>query len=352
MRVTSGVRMLLTVAGGVLAGWFAGQEYRPSAGVTQAAAPVRENQPTVALAAPGRVEGKTDPVNISAGIDGVLSSVLVDEGDQVRAGTLVARVDRPDLASELQQARAMADSARHAKTRLLRGSRDEQRQEAAAEAARAKAMLSQAQSHFERQEKLFRSEDIPRAAYDRARTELTVAEAAVRAAIERERLVNAEPLEEELARADSEIAAAEERTQTIQARIDKCSVRSPISGMVVRRFLRPGEVVSTVFPQPIVSVVDASKLRVRAEVDERDLRHVEPGQSVLISADALGTERVSGRVLSLGPLMGKKRVRTGDPAEKSDRDVLEVVIDIEKTDARLILGLRVTVQFLAPGQTS
>ncbi len=44
--------------------------------------------------------------------------------------------------------------------------------------------------------------------------------------------------------------------------------------------------------------------------------------------------------------MGRKRVRSGDPAEKSDRNVLEVLIDVEGKDRALVVGLRVTVQFL------
>jgi hypothetical protein len=52
-------------------------------------------------------------------------------------------------------------------------------------------------------------------------------------------------------------------------------------------------------------------------------------------------------VASFGELMGRKRVRTGDPAEKSDRDVLEVLIDMDERDERLVIGLRATVRFLA-----
>jgi hypothetical protein len=47
--------------------------------------------------------------------------------------------------------------------------------------------------------------------------------------------------------------------------------------------------------------------------------------------------------------MGRKKTRTGDPAERSDRDVLEVLIDLESTDMRLVPELRVTVRFF-PGQ--
>ena len=53
-----------------------------------------------------------------------------------------------------------------------------------------------------------------------------------------------------------------------------------------------------------------------------------------------------GTVRSIGSQMGRKKVRTGDPAEKADRDVLEVLIDLDERNAALIVGLRVTAQFL------
>ena len=45
--------------------------------------------------------------------------------------------------------------------------------------------------------------------------------------------------------------------------------------------------------------------------------------------------------------MGRKKIYTGDPAEKSDRDVLEILVDLNQVDPRLVVGLRTTVQFLA-----
>jgi multidrug resistance efflux pump len=292
------------------------------------------------------VEGLSDAVNVAAGIDGVLSSVHVSEGQQVRTGDVIAVVDRRELSSELDQARATAESARQSRLRLERGSREEEREQAAAEVTRAKTALGQARSHYSRQSRLLETDDVPRAVVDRARTDMEEAAAVLRAAVEKERLINAPPLPEELARANAEIEAAEERVRTIRANIGKCQVRSPLSGTVVRRFMRPGEVVSMIFPQPIVSIVDNSSLRVRTEVDERDIRHVRVGQDVLVSTDALGSQRVAGRVASLGSVMGRKRVMTGDPSEKSDRDVLEVMIALNERDSSLVLGLRVTVQFL------
>lgn len=53
-----------------------------------------------------------------------------------------------------------------------------------------------------------------------------------------------------------------------------------------------------------------------------------------------------GRVSSTGSQMGRKKVRTGDPAEKADRDVLEVLIDLDEKDKACVVGLRITAQFI------
>ena len=120
----------------------------------------------------------------------------------------------------------------------------------------------------------------------------------------------------------------------------------PLEAML-RVHLMPGETVSTVMPRPVISLADLSRLRVRTEVDERDLGRLRIGQSVTVFSDAFPDKQFAGRVASFGSLMGRKQVRTGDPAEKSDRDVLEVLVELDERDERLVVGLRTTVRFLA-----
>jgi multidrug resistance efflux pump len=285
-------------------------------------------------------------VNVGAGADGVLKEVRVREGQMVSVGEALALIDCSDLEADLQAARAAAESARQSRQRLLRGSREEERRLAADQRAVAEAIQQQAKLQDQRIEKLYHSGDVSREAWEKARRDLEVAEATLRAAIDHQSLVEALPLPEELAKADAEVRAAEERGKTVTAKLGRCTVRAPISGTVLRTYMKAGESVSTVFPQPIVSIGDLSRLRVRAEVDERDVGRIHLGQRVIVSADAFPEKKFAGQVSSLGALMGRKRVRTGDPAEKSDRDVLEVLVDLEEVEARLAVGLRTTVQFL------
>ena len=93
-------------------------------------------------------------------------------------------------------------------------------------------------------------------------------------------------------------------------------------------------------------MADVSGRRVRAEVDENDIANVHVGQKLLVSADAYSHRTFSGVVTQLADVMGRKSVVTGDPAQKADRDILEVTADLNQPANALPIGLRVTVQFM------
>jgi multidrug resistance efflux pump len=300
----------------------------------------------VALASTGRVEGVSDTIEVGAGLDGVIAELRVAEGARVAAGDVLAVIDRRELVAELGAARAAAEAARQARTRILRGSRVEDRERADAEVAAAEAVLAEAQAQQRRSTLLFAEGVISASQRDEVRRTLDVSEARLAAARKTAELVKAPPLPEESARADAEVRTAEERVRALDQTLEKTFVRAPIAGTVLRTLLEPGESFSTLVPRPILSMADTSRLRVRAEVDERDVPRVFAGQRVMVRAEAWDDAGVPGVVTSLGAQMGRKTAKSADPAEKSDRDVLEVLIDLDRQDPRLVFGLRVTARFL------
>jgi len=326
--------------------------YRKGSSETFPARPLQTNTSNLVAACPGRVEGAGEVINVGAGMDGVLAQILVHEGQQVKAGQVLAIIDRKDLSAELSTANATAESARMVRSRLVRGSRDEQRDQAAAEAEAAESVLKQADSRYQRYQQLFEQGVIPADTRDEARRDLEVAQSNLRAASKHEELVNAAPLPEELRKADADVRAASEHVRVVSEQLRRCEVTAPISGTILKTYMKAGETFSTFNLQPILGLADTSRLRVRAEVDERDVGRVFVGQKVKIRGDALQDREITGTVEQLGAQMGRKRVRTGDPAEKADRDVLEVLIDLNEKDTALIVGLRVTAQFLAPSTTN
>jgi HlyD family secretion protein len=302
----------------------------------------------VLFASPGRVEGRSDTIEVGAGADGVLKAVYITEHQFVRKGTLLGEIACDDLNAMLQTSLAEAEAARQARARLLRGARDEEKMIAANRTAAAQATLAEAKTRLERQRALYEGGEISRADYDQASRDFGVAEAGFQAAVRAEELLAAPPLQEETARADADVLAAEGRVRTAQERIRKCVILAPMDGTVLRISARPGESFSTVMPRPLFSLADVSGRRVKAEIDERDLSKVVIGQNVIIQSEGLGGKKLTGTVESIAAVMGKKSVYTDDPSDKIDRNVLEAVIAITTEDAKSMpIGLRVTVQFLS-----
>src|SRR5213594_1844439 len=342
--VIGGAAMLLVIVGVAFLGTTRNRNSVQARGI-----PSNSATATVAFASPGRVEGASETTQVGAAADGILKAVYVKEGQFVKRGTLLGEIACDELQAGLQTAIAEADSARQARTRILRGARDEEKKIATEKTAAARATFDEAKSRLEMQRALYQREQVSRASYDQSVRDLGVADANFRAAVRTEELLAAPPLQEEKARADAEVLAAEGRVRTAQERIRKCAILAPIAGTVLRVYARRGESFSTVTPRPLFSLADTSSRHIKAEIDERDVDKVSVGQRVVIQADALDGKRLNGSVARISAMMGRKSISTGDPSDKSDRDILEAVIDLKDTTQQLPIGLRVTVQFLSNG---
>jgi len=314
----------------------------PPAGKAPAAAP------RAVLSAPGRIEGAGTAVELMPPLDGTIRTVLVSEGSHVRAGQVVARLECADLEADRRAAEGRTLEARAALARLLRGGRDDAQAEAMALAAAAEARANKAALDLERATRLFDDDKIvPRAIVDEAERNARVAKADLEAARQRAEVARAEPLDQDRAVAEAAVRSASWSERAAAERLAKCAVVSPIDGVVLRRYLDPGARVVAWSPRPIVTVADLSSYRARIEVDERDVGLVRIGQRVEITADGFAGATLHGVVSQIGSEMGRKHVRSGDPADKADRDVLEAIVTLPSPGVRLVVGLRVTAIVLA-----
>ncbi|SRR5579883_1037015 len=300
----------------------------------------------VIAAAQGRVEGRSESIEVEAAIDGVIATLNVKEGEQVKKDQILGQLACENMDHEIRALEASRDSALQVRARLLRGSRDEERRIADQGVAARRAALDQARLQFQRMQSLAERDDVPRQAADTARRDMAVAEAALASAIEQQKLANAGPLPEELLKAEKDIAGAEEKLRAAVEQRNKCSIRAPISGTITRLNMRVGEAFSTVVPRPILTMADLSERRIRTEVNEQDLAKVRINQKVRLKAEGF-EHSFNGRVIWRSVVMGRKTVISNDPAEKADRDILEVLIAPDQAAQRLPLGLRVVTEFLA-----
>jgi HlyD family secretion protein len=288
----------------------------------------------------GRIEPASEEIRVAAAMTGRLAEVALDEGQPVSRGQVVATLENDDHLARVQAAVANVGIARAALDRVINGARPSEREEAAAAVREAQAVLARAEREAARQQgladkRLGSGQDL-----DNARSDLDVARAQVARSQAHLAVVDSPAREDEQARAEAELALGQARLAEARAIYEKSFVRSPIDGVVLRRFRRAGEQVTEMGDTPILAVGDLSQLRVRAEVDEADIDLLRLGQNAYIEATAYGERRIPGKVVRIGNLMGRKQIVSDDPAERKDSRVLEVLIDLEPGIA-MPVGLRV-----------
>lgn len=337
------------VAGGAL--WLRGSGGRSPKAVPRPA--TREQAPGAPavpawVAAPGRVEPFTEEMRLGFDIAGKIRDVLVEEGDPVRRGQVLASLAADELPARTEAAEQVLAEREAALAKVLTGARDMERKEARAAMEEARAVLTQARLEHERRRQLLAKEVLSREEADRANREFTVATERLDASRQHFRLVDDPAREEDVKMAMAEVAEARARLAEAQALAEKGRIRSPIDGVVLRKHRRAGEMVSIAFDTPVVTVGDISKLRVRADVDEHDIGRVAVGQKAYCLAEAYGDRKFTGSVTRVASILGKKNIRTDDPAEKNDTRILETLIDLDGTPP-LPVGLRLDVFILTGG---
>ena len=159
----------------------------------------------------------------------------------------------------------------------------------------------------------------------------------------------------ERARSQAEIDAAsqlqaEGRLAEARARLERLTIRAPSAGTVLRVMVREGEYYNPA-AGALATLADLSVIRVRMDVDERQVGKVQVGQSGYVTARAFGERRFAGRVVELARRMGRKTVRTDEPTERIDTTVREVVLQLDD-GAELLQGLRVIAFIEAPPRAS
>lgn len=302
-------------------------------------------QGDIIASAPGRVEGANDVMPIGTAATGVIREVLVKEGDHVSKGQALVLFDCRVIEAEIKQREAEAAAADLNLTRLKSGARDEDVAIAMASVTVSEARADEAERAFQR----IRS--LPEGIASRARIQETerdskMAAAQLLEARGRLQLLQAGARGEDIVEAEAKTAAAHAGVEQARARLDQCTVRALVDGRILTTNATPGQYISSASPTLLLRMVDDSVLRVRAEVDERDLQKVCLDQRANVTADGYRGESLPAKVTQINPGMGRRTILTGERTERADRDVRELLLTLEAGETRWPIGLRVLVFFL------
>jgi HlyD family secretion protein len=270
--------------------------------------------------------------------------VLVQEGDRVEKGQVLARLDVGRLMPRIQQAEAQVAAQAEALRRLQNGSRPEEIAQARANVASARADAENARSQFERVESIFRSSNgraVSQQDLDAARASLRVAEARVESARKALDLSVAGPRVEDIAQGKAQLDAANAELALLRRQLADADLQAPTAGVVRSRLMEPGEMATA--QRPVFSLALTDPKWVRAYVSETALGKVKPGMSASVTIDSYPDQPLEGWVgyISSVAEFTPKSVQT---EELRTSLVYEVRVFVKDPQDRLRLGMPATVQ--------
>jgi len=231
---------------------------------------------------------------VSFKVTGRVVALPVDEGQAVKMGDLVARLDSDDYRQQVVMDEATS-RVRDSQLALgLAGSRQQDIEAARQAVADAKADLDQKKQDLERYDALSQKDEIPMQTRDQAATAVTRAQTAYARAQETLSELIEGTRKEELAVDRASVREAHRNTEMARIRLSYTTLAAPFDGVILVRQAELGEVVSP--GTPIITLADLDHIWLRVYLPETDLGKVHWGQDVSVATDTFPGKRYHGKI--------------------------------------------------------
>ncbi|MGE5553499.1 MAG: HlyD family secretion protein [Betaproteobacteria bacterium] len=280
------------------------------------------------LTTSGTIEATDVPV--AAEVAGKVAEVLVEEGQRVRPGAALVKLDTAALELQVEQAEAALKVAEAKLAEARVGPRAAQVRQAEELARQATAALEGARKNYETVKRLYEQGVAPKVQLDAATTQLDTAVAQARAAQAQADLVRQGATAEQLRQLEAAVAQASAAARLARFNLERATVKAPVGGVVVRRLVEPGALIAPGSPLLILS--DLEDLWLKVYVPESQLNQVRLGMQVGVQVDPYPERRFRARV-----------VHINDQAEFTPRNVQvkkERATTVYAVKLRLLEGLR------------
>ena len=298
--VTAIIGGLVVLGGGLSAVFLLGSEPEVAMVRTARVRSVSVDAGTTVLNASGYVTARRQ-ATVSSKMAGQITQISIEEGMEVEAGQVLARLDASNLDRSLRLAEAQAEAARKAVLEV-------------------EAQLAEARLRQGRTRRLVEQEVAGQADLDRVDGEVATLEAR----IERQR---------------EDIEVSDRQADVIRQQIEDTVIRAPFDGVITAKNAQPGEMMSPIaggagFTRTgIGTIVDMASREIEVDVNEAYINRVSPGQPVDAVLDSYDDWRIPARVIAIIPTADR------------DRATVRVRIGFEELDPRILPDMGVKVSF-------
>lgn len=388
------ILMVLIISGAAI--YFASrrEDVQPDIDIEYLTVPVQTQSLNISIEASGSIK-PISSVNISPKTTSRLAALYVEQGDKVKTGQLLARMDSANLKAELAQAQAELAQAEAEYTEILNGNRPEDIAQAQAQLNQALARLANAQKgalpeeiaqaqaqvksveaeldlaqeRVKRYQNLQKEGAISQDYYHQLLKEESQASANLSEAKHRldalkkgrqaninefeaeveqtrqnlKRLENGARLEE-INQFKAKVAAAQAKVTVVQTKLEDTNIRAPFDGIVSQRYATVGSIItpnvsaSSTSAATSTSILSmASELEVNVNFSEANIAQIEPNQLVEIVADAYPHRTFPGRVKQIAP----------EAVVENNVTSFEVKVELTTGQGELLSGMNVDAVFIA-----
>jgi HlyD family secretion protein len=287
--IVVGVVLLLTVVGGLIAATSGGTKIDPSK-----LAKVEKGDLAKSVVATGKVEPITK-VEVKSKASGIVKKLLVDAGDRVKKGQLLAQLDKEEISAQVAQSHAGLQAAQ--------------------------ASLKSAEADFERAKVDAEGPDVPilKRAYERATgmakdgvvstSALEDAQKNYEMALNKQNGAKAQVtvLKAKIAQAEAQVAQEKANLEQLEEQLSYTDIISPIDGVVLSRNVEMGDAVSSILvlgssATLVMTLGDTSEVYVKGKVDESDIGKVYLAQPARIKVESFKDKTFNGKVTKISPM--------------------------------------------------
>jgi len=281
--------VVLLVAGALIAATSGGTKIDPSK-----LAKVEKGDLAKSVVATGKIEPITK-VEVKCKASGIVKKLLVDYGDRVKQGQLLAQLDKVEIQAQVDQSRAALEAA--------------------------DANLKSAQADYERAKVDAEGPDVPplKRAYDRAigmakegvvsASALDDAQKNYELALNKQNVAKAQVtvLKAKIAQAQAVVAQDQANLKQLEEQLSYTDIVSPIDGIILSRDVEIGDAVSSILvlgstATLVMTLGDTSEVYVKGKVDESDIGKVYLGQPARIKVESFKDKTFTGKVTKISPM--------------------------------------------------
>ncbi|GLH72483.1 hemolysin secretion protein D [Geothrix limicola] len=286
-------------------------------------------------------------VEVSFRVPGKVLERPVDEGQSVKAGQLLARLDAKDLEQQAAMRAADSATAKAALDAMLAGSRQEEIEASKAALEQASADLRRLEPDEARLRDLYQKGILSVRDYEASRAALESARGKVRQADQQYTLVKKGPRKEDIDQARARFEQAQQALALAQTQLGFATLTAPSDGVILSKNIEPMEYVAP--GTAVVTLADLGQVWLRAFIEEPDLGRVKLGQKAFISTDTFPGKRYEGRVAFVAS-EAEFTPKTVQTRKERTKLVYRIRIDIPNPSQELKPGMPAVAEIALDGR--